>query len=160
MRIARENNIRLIVKSSGHDFLGRSSAPGSLSIWVHNLNSLTYHEDQFTLTDSSNSTKCPTVIPGDAITAGGGSGMYSLYSLADEHNTTVVGGGAKTVSVGGYISGGGHSLLSPKYGLAADNVLEIEVVTPMGEILIANEKQNCDLFWALCGVCVSSNTCS
>ena len=78
--------------------------------------------------------------------------MYSLYSAAAEHNATVVGGGAKSVSVGGYITGGGHSLLSPKYGLAADNVLQMDVVTPDGELLTVNEDNHPDLFWALRGV--------
>jgi FAD/FMN-containing dehydrogenase len=121
-------------------------APASLSIWVHHLNALTYHADEFRLEGSD------TVIPGDAITAGGGGQMYDIYSLTDQHNTTIVGGGAKSVSVGGYITGGGHGMLAPDYGLAADNVLQIEVVTPAGEILVANEDQNEDLFWALRGV--------
>ncbi|QBZ55220.1 hypothetical protein PoMZ_00115 [Pyricularia oryzae] len=34
---ARNNNIRLVVKNSGHDYLGRSNAPFSLSIWVHHM---------------------------------------------------------------------------------------------------------------------------
>jgi hypothetical protein len=40
--------------------------------------------------------------------------------------------------------------------MAADNVLEMEVVSPGGEILTVNECQNQDLFWALRGVCVLS----
>lgn len=150
-RPARENEVRLNVKSSGHDFLGRSNAPGSLSIWVHHLNSLAFHKGSFTLTEDKKD-GCHTVIEGDAITVGGGSAMYDVYKFADQHGTAVVGGGAKSVSVGGYITGGGHSILSPTYSLAADNVLEIEVVTPDGKILVANEKQNKDLFWALRGV--------
>ena len=31
------HNIRLIVKSSGHDFVGRSVAPNALSVWTHHL---------------------------------------------------------------------------------------------------------------------------
>ncbi|RKP04460.1 hypothetical protein THASP1DRAFT_21097, partial [Thamnocephalis sphaerospora] len=56
-----------------------------------------------------------------------------------------------TVSTGGYITGGGHSILSAKFGLAADQVVEMEVVTPKGELLILNECQNTDLFWAMRG---------
>lgn len=132
--------------ASGHDFLGRSIAPGSLSIWMHHMNNVEYHEGQFQLTDSD------TVIDGDAISCGGGTNMYSLYTTAGEHGTAIVGGGAKTVSVGGYLSGGGHGMLSPEFGLAVDNVLEIEVVTPKGEFLVVNEDNHPDLFWALRGV--------
>ncbi|KFA46816.1 hypothetical protein S40293_05579 [Stachybotrys chartarum IBT 40293] len=142
---ARENNVRLVVKSTGHDFLGRSSGPGSLSIWVHHLNSIRYHAGEFTLAGSGK------VIPGNAITVGGGTEMYDIYSAAAEHNETIVGGGGRNVGVSGYLTGAGHSILSPRYGLAVDHVLEMEVVTPSGDILTVNEDQNIDLFWALRG---------
>lgn len=80
--------------------------------------------------------------------------MIDLYTAADQQGRTVVGGGGKTVSLGGFITGGGHSILSPHYGLAADNVLQMEVVTPNGKILTVNEDQNSDLFWALRGVSI------
>lgn len=51
----------------------------------------------------------------------------------------------------GYTQGGGHSLLISGYGMAADQVLEWEVVTPMGEHLFATPQQNIDLYWALSG---------
>lgn len=58
------------------------------------------------------------------------------------------------MTLGGYLTGGGHGLLGPRYGMAADQVLEFEVVTPKGEIVTANECQNQDLFWALRGVSI------
>jgi FAD/FMN-containing dehydrogenase len=39
--------------------------------------------------------------------------------------------------------------LSSTYGLGADQVLEIEMVTPSGEVLVVNECQNTDLFWGM-----------
>ncbi len=78
--------------------------------------------------------------------------MHDIYEALDRHGQTLVGGQGRTVGVGGYVSGGGHSILSPRHGLAADNVVEIEVVTPSGEFLTANEDVNSDLFWALRGV--------
>jgi hypothetical protein len=77
--------------------------------------------------------------------------MIDLYSYLDTLNQTIVGGGGQTVSVGGYLTGGGHSLLSARYGLGADQVLEMQVVTPKGDLVIANECQNQDLFWAMRG---------
>jgi hypothetical protein len=142
-------NIRLNVKSTGHDFLGRSIAPGSLSIWMHRFVSIEYHDEEFQLAGSD------TVIPGDAVTAGGATSMYSLFTATAEHGTVVVGGNRKSVGVGGYVTGGGHSMLSADFGLSADTVLQMEVVTPDGEIVIANEEQNTDLFWAICGVRLS-----
>jgi hypothetical protein len=47
--------------------------------------------------------------------------------------------------------GGGHGAFSNKFGMGCDNVLEFEVVTPSGEILIVNDDSYPDLFWALRG---------
>lgn len=138
--------MRLVVKSTGHDYLGRSIAPGALSIWTHHLNSQTYHQDGFELDGSGR------IIEGSAITAGGGTPMLEVYEFADARGRTVVGGTGATVGVAGYSSGGGHSVLSPRRGLAADNVLQAEVVTPAGELLTVNEDRHPDLFWALRGV--------
>jgi FAD/FMN-containing dehydrogenase len=78
--------------------------------------------------------------------------MERLVSFAHRFGTDVLAGSSNTVSVGGYISGGGHSKYSGLYGLAADAVLQVEMVTPSGEVVIANECQNTDLFWAVRGV--------
>lgn len=52
---------------------------------------------------------------------------------------------------GGYITGGGHSPLMPLYGMAADQLLAIEVVTADGRFVTATPDHNGDLFWALAG---------
>lgn len=56
-----------------------------------------------------------------------------------------------SVGLGGYIQGGGHGPLASTHGLAAQQVLQARVVTTQGEILIANEAENSDLFWAIRG---------
>ena len=95
---------------------------------------------------------CKKVIEGAAITAAAGTQMLELDEQAQLRNLTIVSGGAGTVGVGGYLTGGGHGALSSTYGMAADQVLEMEVVTPGGDILTINECQNRDLFWAMRGV--------
>lgn len=52
---------------------------------------------------------------------------------------------------GGWLQGGGHGPFSVKYGLGVENVLELEVVTPSGDIVTANKTSHPDLFWALRG---------
>ena len=47
--------------------------------------------------------------------------------------------------------GGGHSPLSSLYGMAADQVLSMELVTPTGRFVTASRDHNSDLFWGLCG---------
>ncbi|KAK4201319.1 hypothetical protein QBC40DRAFT_324883, partial [Triangularia verruculosa] len=145
VQFAKEHNIRLVVKNTGHDFIGRSNAPNSLSIWVHNLKDWKYHGSGF------RPKNCKATLPGTYLTAGSGSQMWDIYTRLDEVNQTIVGGGGKTVALGGYLTGGGHSLLSPYYGMAADQVVEIEAVNPSGEIITANSCQNQDLFWAILG---------
>lgn len=64
----------------------------------------------------------------------------------------VVGGECTTVGpAGGFTQGGGHSALSSRFGLGADQVLEWEVVDGMGRLLTASPTQNPDLYWALSG---------
>lgn len=89
---------------------------------------------------------------GAAIKVGAGVQGIEAYEAADAHGLQVVGGECPTVGIaGGYTQGGGHSALASKHGLAADQVLEWEVVTGTGEYLIANRKKNSDLYWALSG---------
>lgn len=71
---------------------------------------------------------------------------------ASLRNLTIVAGGSETVGIGDYLTGGGHGPLGPTYGMGADQVLEMEIVTPGGDILTINECQTRDLFWAMRGV--------
>lgn len=144
--LARVNDVRLIVKGTGHDYIGRSIAPNSLSIWTHHMKAIEYHEGSFTPQG------CPESIEGNAVTGQAGVQMIDLLEYLDAYREVVVGGQSKTVGVGGYLTGGGHSALAPRHGLAADQVLEMEVVTPNGEHMVANECQNEDIFWAMRGV--------
>ncbi|KAL2269319.1 hypothetical protein VTJ83DRAFT_1503 [Remersonia thermophila] len=147
VEFAAKHNIRLVIKSSGHDFIGRSVAPNSLSIWTHHLSYVETHE-------SFRPQGCrPWEGPASttAVTVGAGTPMWNVYQRLDAVNLTTVGGGAKSVSVGGFATGGGHGVLAPKYGLAADQVLEVELVKADGQIVTANACQNQDLFWAVRG---------
>lgn len=53
--------------------------------------------------------------------------------------------------IGGYTQGGGHSPASHNYGLAADQVLEAQVVLADGSIVTASPCQNPDLYFAIRG---------
>ncbi|KAK0225640.1 FAD-binding domain-containing protein [Armillaria fumosa] len=136
------HNLRLAVKASGHDYLGRSTARNSLLISTHKFQNITFAEN-FTVSGHNE---------GSAVTVGSGVPLNALYQAAKEQGKILVGGVAATVvAAGGYIQGGGHSALSPLLGLAADNVLEFEVVTADSTYLKVNERENADLFWALRG---------
>jgi FAD/FMN-containing dehydrogenase len=55
------------------------------------------------------------------------------------------------VGVIGYTLGGGIGFLGRRYGLAADRVRWIDVVTPDGVLRRASPDENADLFWGLRG---------
>ncbi|KAK3387405.1 hypothetical protein B0H63DRAFT_469968 [Podospora didyma] len=141
---ANTYNLRLVIHSTGHDLLGRSNAPNSLSVNTHHLKTLTVH-DSFTPRECDPSNQHP------AVTLGAGSQMAGVYSALAEHNLTIVGGTGETVSLGGYISGGGYGVLTPWLGLAVDQVLEVEVALPNGLVVVGNACQNQDLLWAARG---------
>ncbi|KAI1424998.1 hypothetical protein F5Y12DRAFT_749218 [Xylaria sp. FL1777] len=140
VRFARDHNIRLVIRNTGHDYLGKSTGAHSLALWTHHMKSiqlLEYQSTQYT---------------GPAIKVGAGVEGIEAYQFAASHGLVVVGGNCPTVGfAGGFTQGGGHGPLASRYGLSADQVLEWEVVTSSGKVVTASATQNKDLFWALRG---------
>src|ERR671930_250714 len=63
----------------------------------------------------------------------------------------VTGGAISTTGIAGLTLGGGLGWLMGKHGLAADNLLAVELVTAAGEVLEVDAGSHPDLFWALRG---------
>ncbi|KAF8156884.1 FAD-binding domain-containing protein [Crassisporium funariophilum] len=142
VNFARVHNLRLAVKASGHDYLGRSTAKNSFLISTHKMQDSTF-SDNFLVGGKGQ---------GPAVTLGSGIPLSKMYSLTKAQGKIAVGGTASTVvPAGGYVQGGGHSALAPMFGLAADNCLELEIVLADGTLVTANSVQNSDLFWAMRG---------
>ncbi len=85
------------------------------------------------------------------ITAAGGALWGHVYAEAAKFELAAVGGISPTVGVGGLAIHGGYGWLTGAHGLAADSILEIEVVLANGSIVCASDKVNEDLFWAMKG---------
>ncbi|KAH7134114.1 isoamyl alcohol oxidase [Dactylonectria macrodidyma] len=135
------NNIRLVIRNTGHDYLGRSTGAGSLAVWTHHLKDIKFIDNY---SDSS--------YKGSAVKLGAGVQGFEIMEAARDKGLVVVGGECPTVGIaGGYTQGGGHSAISTSFGLSADNVLNWEVVTASGKLVNANRAQNSDLYWALSG---------
>ncbi|GKT84306.1 restculine oxidase [Colletotrichum tofieldiae] len=142
VNFARNLNLRLVVRNTGHDFLGKNTGAGSLSIWTHNLKGIQFLEY----------TKSAGGYEGPAFKLGAGVQVSELYEAADKEGYTAIGGECRSVGVtGGYLAGGGHSPMSPVAGLGSDQILSVDIVTPDGRLITANDKKNSDIFWAVRG---------
>lgn len=142
LNFARNANIRLVIKNTGHDYLGKSLGAGALSIWTHHLKDLQFIE----------SYKSDSGYEGPAVKVGAGATVREVYEIADKNDVTVLGGICESVGyAGGYIAGGGHTPMSGYYGMAADNVEALEVVTADGRFVTASNISHPDLYWALRG---------
>jgi hypothetical protein len=117
VNFARNLNLRLVVKNTGHDFNGKAAGKGALSIWTHWLKDKAFYPQY----------KAANGYVGPAIKIGSGVQVWEAYEYAKANGVTVIGGEAITVGMGGgYTAGGGHSPLSSLYGMAADQVLAME----------------------------------
>ncbi|KAK4939649.1 hypothetical protein LTR10_020149 [Elasticomyces elasticus] len=142
-------NIRLVIKTTGHDILGRSDGYGSLELWLHNYNNGALFQSKYT--SSSGCTK--STWTGAAIVLNGpGHQWHDVNPVAAANNVVVVGGGTPSVSsMGGWMQGGGHGPATHSYGLGADQVLEAEIVLWNGTVITASVCKNTDIFFATRG---------
>ncbi|KAJ5221507.1 FAD binding domain protein [Penicillium citrinum] len=140
LKFASKHNIRFIIRNTGHDYNGKSTGAGALSVWTHHLKDIEFKDwksESYT---------------GKAAKLGAGVQGFEAYEAAHKRGLRMVGGECPTVGIaGGYSQGGGHSSLASKHGLGADQVLEWEVIDGTGRFLTANRTHNSDLYWALTG---------
>ncbi|KAF9290917.1 hypothetical protein BGZ88_007123 [Linnemannia elongata] len=138
VKCAKASNVPVAPRSGGHSFEGYSigGQDGSLVLDLSGLSSVK--------------------VTGSGATAeakvGSGVRLGPLYlALFNQGGWTLNGGTCPSVGVGGHTLGGGFGLLSRKYGLLIDSLLEIEVVNADGNLVTASKTQNQDLFYALRG---------
>ncbi|KAF7343780.1 FAD-binding domain-containing protein [Mycena sanguinolenta] len=116
-KFSASTKIPLSIKNTGHDYIGRTRRAGSLGIWTHNLDSMRYHTN-FTPDSCNGSFR--------AITVGAGVTFEQVYKFADDNDAMFVGGYAQSIGAsGGWLMGGGHSVLSPSLGLGVDRVVRV-----------------------------------
>lgn len=95
------HNIRLSIKNTGHDYLGRSMAPNSLAVWTHNIQALNFHSSYAPQNCSSAGTISNVGEMGAGIMA------YQAYPFFNGHGVDICGGNDKSVGLsGGYLAGG------------------------------------------------------
>jgi FAD/FMN-containing dehydrogenase len=132
LRIAREADVAVSVRGGGHGVTGSALCEGVV-IDLSNLRAVTVDPHARTAT------------------AGGGCTWIDVDSASQEHQLATPGGRVTHTGIAGLTLGGGQGWLSPKHGLASDNLLAAEVVTADGRTLTASEDENADLLWGLRG---------
>ncbi|SEO33785.1 FAD/FMN-containing dehydrogenase [Luteibacter sp. UNC138MFCol5.1] len=146
VRFARRHRVRLVVKGGGHSYQGTSCAPDSLLVWTRRMNRVELH-DAFVPEGAR-----PGTAPQPAVSLGAGAMWIDAYdAVTTRGGRYVQGGGCTTVGVAGLVTGGGFGSFSKRFGSAASNLLEAELVTADGRIRVVNAHTDPDLFWSLKG---------
>ncbi|MEJ0015206.1 MAG: FAD-binding oxidoreductase [Acetobacteraceae bacterium] len=133
VRIAQAHHLPLSVRGGGHDWAGRALRHNGLVI---DLTAMRHVE----------------VDAGRQIaTVAGGALARDVVVAAAGHGLVAVTGNCGGVGMAGLTLGGGYGLLSPRHGLAVDNLLGAQVVLADGRSVTADVQQNPELLWALRG---------
>ncbi|KAL6859559.1 hypothetical protein J3F83DRAFT_749401 [Trichoderma novae-zelandiae] len=145
LAFAKQHGIRIVVKNTGHDYLGRSAAANTLGLRTHNMKNMTF-ESSFTARSCAASNKANIGIIGAGVNA------EESIAFFEKHGMMVTVGGCPTVGIaGGFGQGGGHGPLAPTQGLMVDQAVEFDVVTTDGVLRTINACNEPDLFWAMRG---------
>ncbi|XP_062192097.1 berberine bridge enzyme-like D-2 [Phragmites australis] len=135
---ARSSSLAIRVRSGGHSY-------GGLSYTTEN-------HVPFVVIDLTNLNRVQVDSGSGTAWAESGATLGELYYVVGRSNRTLAfsAGSCSTVGMGGHTSGGGFGLLSRKFGLAADNVLDAILIDPSGNAL-TRESMDDDVFWAIRG---------
>jgi FAD/FMN-containing dehydrogenase len=133
LAFAHQAGLEVSVRGGGHNVAGRAVTNGGVMIDLAEMKGIAIDPERATAT------------------AEGGVVWAELNDAAAEHGLAVTGGAVSTTGIAGYTLGGGLGWLMAKYGLAADNLLAVELVTAEGDILQVDATSHPDLFWALRG---------
>uniref|UniRef100_A0A0D9WR33 FAD-binding PCMH-type domain-containing protein n=1 Tax=Leersia perrieri TaxID=77586 RepID=A0A0D9WR33_9ORYZ len=134
----RRHNIRIRVRSGGHDYEGlsyRSVRPEAFAVF-----------DLAALRAVRVDRVAATAWVDSGATVGE---LYYVVAKADPE-LAFPAGLCPTIGIGGHFSGGGIGMMMRKYGLSSDNVLDATVVDANGRLL-DKKAMGEDLFWAIRG---------
>lgn len=133
VQFARSHNLLVAVRGGGHNVAGFGTCDDGIVIDLSAMKGM--------------------VVDGSARSARAQGGLtWGEFDAATQsHALATTGGLVSTTGIAGFTTGGGIGWLMRKYGLALDNLLSVEMVLADGRRVTANEKENADLFWGVCG---------
>jgi len=133
VRWADRYDARLVPKSGGHSYAGYSASPGAVVVDLGRFRGIR------------------PVAGNRRARIGAGARLIDVYTVLSRRGVTVPAGTCPTVGLGGLALGGGYGLASRRFGLTADNVRALTIVTADGRIRRADRDTNEDLYWACRG---------
>ena len=133
VRFGRESGLDISVRGGGHNVAGRAVVDGAVMIDLAEMRAVDVDPDARTARVE------------------GGCNWADVNAATAEHGLAVTGGAISTTGIAGLTLGGGLGWLMAKHGLAADNLLAVQLVTPDAEVREVTEDSDPDLFWALRG---------
>jgi FAD/FMN-containing dehydrogenase len=133
VRFARTAGLDVSVRGGGHNVAGSAVADDAVMIDLSEMKGTEVDAEART------------------VRAEGGLNWKELNGATAEHGLAVTGGVISTTGIAGLTLGGGLGWLMAKHGMAADNLLAVELVNADGEVVDVTEASDPDLFWALRG---------
>ena len=133
VNFAREHGLLVAVRGGGHNAAGLSMCDDGIVIDLSGMRAVTVDADR------------------RIARAQGGARWAEFDAATHAHGLATTGGLVSSTGVGGLTLGGGLGWLMRSYGLAADNVLAVEIVTADGQVRRATATEHPDLYWAIRG---------
>jgi FAD/FMN-containing dehydrogenase len=133
VKFARAEGLEISVRGGGHNVAGRAVVDDALMIDLSPMRGI--HVDAARGTAR----------------AQGGALWRHLNRETALHGLAVTGGAISHTGIAGLTLGGGLGWLMAKHGLAADNLVSVELVTADGSVVEVNEQTDPELLWALRG---------
>jgi FAD/FMN-containing dehydrogenase len=133
VKFARDNRLPATVRGGGHNVAGKSVKDGAITIDLGNMNGVWVDPNA------------------KRSRAQGGARWRDFDRETLALNLVTTGGTVSSTGIGGLTLGGGLGWLMRKHGLSCDNVVSADVVTADGRLLVVNDSENTDLFWAIRG---------
>ena len=133
VRFAREQDLLLSVKCTGHNVAGFAVCDGGLVIDLSLMKAIAVNASAHTVRVEAGCT------------------WGEVNDALQPHSLAAAGGFVSITGVSGLTLGGGLGWLVRKHGLALDNLISARVVLADGRVVTASSDEHQDLFWGLRG---------
>ena len=133
IRFTVAHNVPVRARSGGHSYAGYSTLSNGVVLDLRKLNAITVNQSAGTAT------------------IGAGAQLIDVYAGLANAGATLPAGSCPSVGVSGVTLGGGFGLAARHFGLTADNLIAVQIVTADGRLRTVNQTTDSDLLWALKG---------